>query len=71
MEQTIFWEKYEIILNNLQIHSIAPNKKHNYIAYHWVRESVAVVVINMVHIHGKYNPSDILPINLEPIIINL
>jgi hypothetical protein len=36
------------------------NKRHNALLYHRVRECVAAKILYLVHVDGKYNPSDIL-----------
>jgi hypothetical protein len=36
------------------------NKRHNALSYHRVRESIAAKIMYLVHVEGKYNPSDIL-----------
>ena len=41
-------------------------KKHNAIAYHKVRESVACGIVDLIHIPGKDNITDILTKALGP-----
>ncbi|MGL4630091.1 MAG: Ty1/Copia family ribonuclease HI, partial [Leadbetterella sp.] len=36
------------------------NKRHNALSYHRVRECLAAKIIYLLHIDGKYNPSDVL-----------
>jgi hypothetical protein len=36
------------------------NKRHNALSYHCVCESIAAKILYLVHVEGKYNPSDIL-----------
>jgi hypothetical protein len=36
------------------------NKQHNALSYHRVCESIAAKILYLVHVEGKYNPSDIL-----------
>jgi hypothetical protein len=36
------------------------NKRHNALSYHRVRESIVAKIMYLVHVEGKYNPSDIL-----------
>ena len=36
------------------------NKRHNALSYHRVRECIAFGIINLVHVDGKNNPSDVL-----------
>jgi hypothetical protein len=36
------------------------NKRHNDLSYHHVCESIASKILYLVHVEGKYNPSDIL-----------
>jgi hypothetical protein len=36
------------------------NKRHNALSYHRVRECIAMGIINLLHVDGKNNPSDVL-----------
>ena len=36
------------------------NKRHNALSYHRVRECIAMGIINLIHVDGKNNPSDVL-----------
>ena len=56
----------DIVVNSCSTPSITIKKRHNAIYYHQVREDVASGVTRMVHIPGKYNPSDILTEPLGP-----
>jgi hypothetical protein len=48
------------VVTNAIIPQSTLNKKHNFIAYHKVRESVASGAIRIAHEKGKHNLSDVL-----------
>ena len=52
------------VVTNVSDPTSTLTKKHNALAYHKVRESVAAGVQRIAHEPGKYNLSDILPKNL-------
>ena len=48
------------VVLNMTLQSSTLKKKHNAIAYHRVRETVAAKIIQVHHIDGKNNIADIL-----------
>ena len=56
----------ESLVTSLSIPSITIKNKHNYIAYHRVREALATGTINLARVPGKSNPSDLLNKFLSP-----
>ena len=62
---TLYGDNMSVILN-CTLPSSNLKKKHNAIAYHKVRESVAAKIIKLVHVPIKDNIADILTKPLGP-----
>ena len=54
-----FCDNKSVVTNSIVPHSTL-TKKHNFVAYHKVRESVASEAIRIAHEKGKHNLSDVL-----------
>jgi hypothetical protein len=54
-----FGDNASVITSSNIPHSML-NKRHNALSYHRVRECIAAKIMHLVHIDGKYNPSDVL-----------
>ena len=55
----MFGDNGSVVTSSTLPHS-ALNKRHNALAYHKVRESIAAGILNFFHISGDENPADIL-----------
>jgi hypothetical protein len=55
----MFRDNKSVIINTTMLSSQL-KKKHNYIAYHRVREAITAKIINFFHIHSEDNFADIL-----------
>jgi hypothetical protein len=49
-----------IVITSSTIPQSTLNKRHNALSYHHVRESISAKIMYLVHVEGKYSPSDIL-----------
>ena len=48
------------VITSSTIPKSTSNKRHNALSYHRVRECIAHGIINLLHVDGKNNPSDVL-----------
>ena len=55
----LFGENQSVITSST-IPKSTLNKRHNALSYHRVRECIAMGIINLLHVDGKNNPSDVL-----------
>ena len=55
----LFGDNGSVVTSSTQPHSPL-KKRHHALAYHFVREAVAVKIISFHHIPGERNPADIL-----------
>ena len=55
---TLYGDNKSVIMNTT-LPSSSLKKRHNAIAYHFVREAVAAGIIRLVHIPGKENIADV------------
>ena len=55
----MFGDNQSVMTSSTVPHS-SLNKRHNALAYHRVRESVAAGIVNFMKIDGKQNPADAL-----------
>ena len=62
---TLYGDNKSVIMNTT-LPSSSLKKRHNAIAYHFVREAVAAGIIRLVHIPGKENIADVLTKPLAP-----
>ena len=62
----LFGDNQSVIVN-CSLSTSTLKKKHNAITYHWVREAVAVGVINLVYVASRDNVADIMtkPLGLQ------
>jgi hypothetical protein len=55
----MFGDNQSVITFSIIPHS-NPNKRHNALSYHRVREAISAGILYFIHIDGKLNPSDVL-----------
>jgi Reverse transcriptase (RNA-dependent DNA polymerase) len=55
----LFGDNEGVIKSSTLPHSVL-KKRHNMLAFHRVREAIAMGILRFIHINGKENPSDVL-----------
>ena len=62
---TFMFGDNQSVVTSATIPTSSLNKRHNALAFHRVRESIAAKIISYLHIKGEDNPADILTKNLQ------
>ncbi len=60
----MFGDNKSVVTSSTLPHSML-KKRHQFLAYHRVRECIAAGILKFFHISGKENPSDVLTKNLS------
>ena len=63
---TILFGDNKSVVTNMTLPSSQLKKRHNAIAYHFIREAVAAGVLQFIHITGNINIADVLTKPLPP-----